>query len=286
MEDETPSLAGCWLKHSRAKRHIETLESILREFGDSKPYRITGKFDPEQRALIITAETLHKPDTSDWGVLLGDIVHNLRSALDHLVWQLALLSGSKTGNHLQFPIERTGAGYWSCGKKGEPSTREHRLRGVAERYRAVIDEAQPYRAGPHAGAHSLAILSYLSNVDKHRFIHPAFSAIDDKSPERARLVGNPDAGDLVEIKHELFPADGEAEVARIVFECPGPKPDVKMEGDLPLLVGFSRRRVRAKEIGVIYEDVETILDAYAPAFAAGELGGHLDATASTETDQL
>lgn len=265
---EEPSLAGCWSKYRRAEGHAQTLEGLLTEFGDSKPYRITGKFDPKERAVIMTAEVLHKPDTILWGLLLGDIVHNLRSALDHLVWQLALLSGvKKPGTHLQFPIESTGAGYWSQRKDGKPSTREHRLKGVAERYRTPIDQAQPYLAGQDATAHPLSVLAHLSNIDKHRFIHPAFSVVDDKSPQRVKLIANPDAGQMTEVVHEPFPTDGKAEIGRVVFECPGPKPDVEVQGDLPLIVGFSDRGVRTKDLGRILEAVAYILQGYSASFA-------------------
>ena len=44
-----------------------------------------------------------------WAVILGDAVHNLRSALDHLIWQLVLLDTGKDGsNEHQFPVASSG----------------------------------------------------------------------------------------------------------------------------------------------------------------------------------
>ena len=265
---DNPSLDGCWAKHRRAKRHLETLEDLLTAFRDSEPYRITHEFDVEQRALIITAKVLQKADTLTWGVMLGDVVHNLRSALDLLIWQLALLSGSKPGNHLQFPIESNGAGYWSRRKDGEPSTRELRLKGVDEQLRTVVDEAQPYLARHNADAHSLGLLAYLSNVDKHRFIHTALSVIDPHAPDPLQLLSNADAGNVEDTVSSPFPLDGEAEVGRLVFSCPGSNPHVEMKSPLPLVITFSERGIRSKDIGLIWEEVGHILDAYQGAFPA------------------
>jgi hypothetical protein len=45
-----------------------------------------------------------------WAGILGDVVHNWRSALDHLVWQLVLLDTGEDGTpEHQFPIASTGA---------------------------------------------------------------------------------------------------------------------------------------------------------------------------------
>ncbi len=71
---------------------------------------------------------------------------------------------------------------------------------------------------------------------------------------------------MLGVKRDPFPADGEAEVARLPFSCPGSHPDVKVEGDLPLIVGFSDRGVRSHEVGVIYQDVGYVLEAHAAAF--------------------
>ena len=40
----------------------------------------------------------------EWSILIGEILYNLRSALDHLVWQLVLANGQTPGRHNEFLI--------------------------------------------------------------------------------------------------------------------------------------------------------------------------------------
>ena len=57
-----------------------------------------------------------------WGVLIGEILHNLRSALDHLIWQLVILEtgAPPTTTKTAFPIFETAAGYKS--REARPSS--------------------------------------------------------------------------------------------------------------------------------------------------------------------
>src|SRR5437879_6743083 len=79
-------------------------------------------------------------------VLLGDCVHNLRSSLDHIVWQLVLANGRSPGKHAQFPIlDKPPKGIFS----------PNDIRGVSEEARALIESVQPYQAGARAREHFL-----------------------------------------------------------------------------------------------------------------------------------
>lgn len=99
-------------------------------------------------------------------MLLGDYLHNVRSALDHLVCQLALLDGAPGCETTQFPITSSHGNYVSQ----EPRW----LRGVSPGHRADLERLQPYHAGARMNDHLLMILDEFSNVDKHRVVHPAF----------------------------------------------------------------------------------------------------------------
>jgi hypothetical protein len=47
-------------------------------------------------------------------------------------------------------------------------------KGVTRDDRTFIEKSQPYQDGRYAPRHPLALLGYLNNTDKHRFIHPAY----------------------------------------------------------------------------------------------------------------
>jgi hypothetical protein len=136
-------LLGCRLKLQTAWRHRQTLGAALEEF--------LARDDPAPSPLHL-------------GVIVGDFLHNLRCVLDHLVWQLVELNGQEPTNHNQFPIFDKRANYKA--KAGRY------LRGVAADHQALIETFQPYRLNGDPKYDYLAMLRDLSNIDKHRFVHP------------------------------------------------------------------------------------------------------------------
>ena len=106
-----PSLEGCREKQRRGMKHLHDLDCAIAEWvGESgvepKPYRISSEFGPNSREYVFTGQLL-KPldDLLLWGVMLGDALHNFRSALDHLIWQLVEHNGVRKPNtDNQFPI--------------------------------------------------------------------------------------------------------------------------------------------------------------------------------------
>jgi hypothetical protein len=160
----TNRLAGCQAKIKRAGLHLKMLNTEMQAWIDSHPYRFVTEVDPEtgEGVVVVRAEKADEQPPLDWGVTVGDIAHNLRSALDHLVCQLAMLDGADCGA-TQFPIcdtpEAWAAEMW-----------KKRLKGLDLRHQTRIKRIQPYhRRKP--GIH-LAVLRDLSNADKHRLINP------------------------------------------------------------------------------------------------------------------
>jgi hypothetical protein len=92
-------------------------------------------------------------------VLVGECVHNMRSALDNLICALArtLKPGSKCRG-LAFPL------FDSQAEWDEKSERP--LKGIAPAAREIIRRLQPWVDS--ASPHPLVILNKLSNIDKHR----------------------------------------------------------------------------------------------------------------------
>lgn len=90
-------------------------------------------------------------------ILIGEICYNLRSALDYLVYELAILDSSKRQDGTQFPIDDT----------PEKFSKHKRswLKGLNSNHVAAIEKLQPYN-----GADWARILRDLSNPDKHRLL--------------------------------------------------------------------------------------------------------------------
>lgn len=83
-------LDGCEAKLRRAEGHLQTFESEVVRFFEQNPYRITYEADLNALSYTFYIHDLVPPDP-DWGLIIGDCIHNLRSALDHLAYQLAIL---------------------------------------------------------------------------------------------------------------------------------------------------------------------------------------------------
>jgi hypothetical protein len=148
--DDDP-LLGCRLKLQQAWRHRQKLgEAIATEYRPGEP------------------PPLH------FGVILGDYIHNLRCVLDHVIWQLVLLNGKKPTRSNAFPISDT--------KQAFDASAKRELRGLTVDQRRLVEEFQPYRWDGDPKEHSLAVLRDLSNIDKHRFVHPT-NAIAGESSE-------------------------------------------------------------------------------------------------------
>jgi len=94
-------LSSCWAKVHQANRHRQTLKGKLGEFvWDEAPiFRdktnrvgIVAKLDPKTTPEVHVVRIATIPDKllALLAMEVGDAVHNLRTALDHLAWQLAL----------------------------------------------------------------------------------------------------------------------------------------------------------------------------------------------------
>jgi DNA primase len=106
-------LAPILFKIDRAKKHIADLDADRKAFLDTRPYAVGAKRDPQTRKPIYYV-TKVDPTPIALAATIGDIIQNLRSALDHLAYQLFLVgtAGSAgAGRRVYFPIARDAAEY-------------------------------------------------------------------------------------------------------------------------------------------------------------------------------
>ena len=145
--DQTSSL-----KDDMEKFCADIRQSIVHEFSQ----------DADEQVWVFRDATPTVP--IEWSVRLGEILYNLRSALDHLVWQLVLANGQNPGRHNAFPIVNK-----PCDWQGATS----QLKGVTLRVQAMIERLQPYTGGRDFPFDVWAFwtLHSLCNIDKHRYLH-------------------------------------------------------------------------------------------------------------------
>jgi len=96
-------------------------------------------------------------------LLVGEVLQDLRSALDHLIGELERGNGSSRDSQFEFPI------FWDSARYKKESPRK--VLGVPAAALTVIEKSQPYhRPAPSYKDHPLWILQDLNNADKHRVL--------------------------------------------------------------------------------------------------------------------
>jgi hypothetical protein len=141
-------------KLNRAKELLESLRKEVKIFLDSQPYRIGTKRDSDARLIYFLTEVKEVPENIT--TLAGDILQNLRSALDHKAYELFRANSAGEGKHVYFPIDRDKASY--------EASKERKTKGMSQAAKDFFDSIKPYKDGNHI----LWQIHELNNLDKHR----------------------------------------------------------------------------------------------------------------------
>lgn len=146
------------IKLEWAKKRIGDLDAALMAFYETKPHRVTPNDDLQSGQHVLKVSRI---DPVPFEVLLiaGDMLHNLRSALDHLIWQLVLANGQTPTKATAFPICDSAARY--------NADRAGKVKGVSPDAVKVLDSIEPYQGGK---GHQLWVLHQLDITDKHRLL--------------------------------------------------------------------------------------------------------------------
>jgi hypothetical protein len=163
------TLVGVRNKIKRANNHLSELKVAIDRWGTSedKNNLFVVNHQPE-RGLMVLRHGKVAPNDPDWPLIVGDIVHNLRSALDHLVCQLAILNGNDVSccDKTYFPICICKPDFAKAKRMVEPL--------ISPEAFTSLEELQPYNAANIAGkeptSSNLWIISKLDIVDKHRML--------------------------------------------------------------------------------------------------------------------
>jgi len=140
---------------------------------DHVKYQITPQRKGSDEWEILTWLDADPPDPT-FGVWAGELVHNVRSALDQLVFALVSENGHDPGAHTQFPIYDSETLWIRDIEQRDPVRNPSPIRGVTDEGFAFIKATQPYHLKhKKRPAHPLMQLLLMSNVDKHRTLHAA-----------------------------------------------------------------------------------------------------------------
>ena len=153
---------GPWLKVQRANAHIGDLKLEIRGYLERKPYHVFIDRDAQRGTQTPTCE-VKEGASSLWGLLVGDAVHNLRSALDHMTNDLVAMNNRKAGG-ARFPV--------FADEEGWTKNIKH-IKGVSDAHRDQLRALQPYNGGNRR----LRDLHLLDIEDKHALLIPAITVV-------------------------------------------------------------------------------------------------------------
>jgi hypothetical protein len=162
---------GIEAKIDRAGEHIDALNGEIRDWAQGSPYSIGSEPEGQSTHHRIYVRLNHVPNVVRWGLLVGDAVHNLRSALDHLVYAGALrVTGQDPPpdeRRLQFPI---------LDVPGDWGNQAFRVKALSDEMRTFLKDVQPFKESNIDGVqnHLLRWIRELDDADKHRAIRPVF----------------------------------------------------------------------------------------------------------------
>jgi hypothetical protein len=241
--DET-TLQGCFAKLDRADEAIEAAERELDVWLASKPYPTRVDVDREKGEHRVFFD-FSVPLPPRFPVLLGEITHDLRSTLDHVVWREAVehvgpRQAERKHNSITFPICRSRVEFKQS--KVKPF--------VGPDAWTIIERHQPYDRGKPARSKALELLHWVNRIDKHRLLHGSNVFVGFFDPlkliewnRNAHLIAAP----LRTLPNVL---KREVEVACYQFDPAGPEPNVRVKAPPPLSVSYGDFPRRVQSVGI------------------------------------
>lgn len=156
------------LKLARADKQAKSPESCIGVWTSENSMRTKCILRDGRLGFRLVFEGFATPPAvDDWGLLLGECIHNLRSSLDNLAFALARLRRDppERPNRIAFPIFENGQEFQANGLR----TLDQLPGNAAE----LIERIQPFQRDGSSGIgtpdlDALLHLHQLNNADKHR----------------------------------------------------------------------------------------------------------------------
>lgn len=195
------SVDSAYAKFGRAPQHLNELRASVEAFRDRDPhvfYREITKhlFEPDSLVIKIFVRQKAAPPTVTWSLMVGDILTNLRAALDHAVYGHANARASLTSTQQQqmsYPIIEESLAWF-----GDPNASSRKLReGIRKtKYEpfvhpavlSVVDQSQPFNVSDPRW-HGINVLKALVNRDKHRSLRVVIYTTEEISVTRTAAAG-------------------------------------------------------------------------------------------------
>jgi hypothetical protein len=238
-------LSGIELKLDRAEQHlVDIQERGMAWVSKQESWKFSSQVNQGERRYVVSMR-LAKPIPPVLPLMVDEVVHHLRSSLDHLASYLVEWSGGQVGRaawpivnsrfQWEREVERRKRRWQVWRKKGGGP-----LAGATPAVRAFIEREQPYNRSEKTGDDPLVDLNELWNAEKHRILNPIRVYAVPEGSWRDLFHPSPEI-EPVSFKWVLKPRDElklgtERTLAVLVFPKSQLLPDMEMKGKMPAKV--------------------------------------------------
>jgi hypothetical protein len=251
------ALAGIERKIARANEHFARLHEEMAAWDARRPYRLVPESYDQGRKHFLRLRFL-EPIPIDWAVILGEAIHDLRSALDQAVYWLTVDWSGKSLKNSSFPVNTSKTGFKKRRKNGAWTNDSgmYKIRGVGPGPKAFIEALQPYpQRYRRRACRDLRTVHDLWNQDKHRLVH--LWGLRFREP-KLRVTPQLDADCSVEIDRRVL-HDG-AIVMYIACDPPHAQPHMEMRGEIGADLTFASGKRRGGGQDLLWDTAGTIAD--------------------------
>jgi hypothetical protein len=152
-------------KIARAQKHLEELKlKVAAVFGPNLYEEFTEPH-PDMPEWTVHKVRLTRQVPDDFSEIAGDVVDNLRSALDHAVYGVAVASGHSSPKNAYFPF--------SISKARFETNLKGRCADVPQEIWPIFRACKPYKGGNPA----FWALNLVCGTNKHAILVPAVAAV-------------------------------------------------------------------------------------------------------------
>jgi hypothetical protein len=251
------SLAGAFARVDRADRHIDELKLLIERYRKSQEDKMIAQEQATTKRInelfrFSSGDTFSTQFTTkvlsdfpvDAAVIVGEVIYNLRAALDYLVYELAWQdSGSEKGG-TQFLIEDHAVDPKRPKKRGFIPLSKFRLAGFHQHHIDAMQNLQPYM-----GCTWTKTLRDISNPDKHR--------------QLTAVGGNAESTAVIEYGVSGSLNDRSGQVLRGVS---ADHPDTHIDLQYAIKVTLPDGTEIVKTLEILKREVRATLDAFKPEF--------------------
>ena len=248
-------------KFHRAEEHIDTFEKEVTTWVQSNPYRVAVKHNADRSRYWAVVETIRDPNLERWSLIAWDAVHNLRTALDHLIYSVAIFRTQQNP-----PPRRRD---WTFPIRGDQASLQSTISNkpfpkLGNAVLKEIERFQPYNRPHNVFPPLLTLLQRFDNSDKHHILRVPticlWGAGWDWNHVPGEVLPEMDTSQIGRLGAEV--KDG-TKVGEITFLSPSEEANPKFSADLVVSVFTSLSQEPLEMPGVLPElarEVRTIIE--------------------------